>query len=929
VGISFERPMFLILAIPLLAFTLIPWFKLSKTTRRSGKHVLSLTLRIICIVLTTLLLSGFMTVKQTKKTSVIILADLSDSTRHVRQQMNNYVRDAVEHADKETRIGLMTFGYDTVYELPLTTDLRFVSFETSPQGNHTNLANAIIMANAMMPSDTNRRIIILTDGKQTIGDALESARQVAAQGVRIDAILLETGTVGKEVQVNKINLPETLYVGEEFELVVEIESNYKADAVLRLFDEQELKTVQNISLQEGINKFVFTDVATAPGVKNYRVEIETKEDDILRNNRMYSYIRVLGTPRLLIIDGTGNESHEFVKILGDTANYDVVSPRMAPTTLENLRKYESVVMMNVSKSDLPQGFDDMLEQYVRQLGRGLLTVGGDESYALGGWADSTLEKILPVNVYQRDEGEIASLALVILIDNSGSMQSGHNSPLELAKEGAARAVRSLKNIDEVGVIAFSDNAKRIVEMTSGEDKDYVINRIARIPSGGGTMMYTAMEMAYNDLVNSDKAVKHVILLSDGNPADKGFDKIAQMMKEKNITLTTIAIGGSANVNLLASLARITEGRIYKAVNAKDLPDIMLQETFLAMGEYLNNKTFIPSLVQSSPVVKGITSFTQLHGYIGTELKDAATLVLASDDDRPIYAEWQYGLGFVASYTSDLNGKWSKTLLEWDKGQDFILNMVSRILPQEEDPDLGRVETSKSGDKGHIKAILNTGIEGGEDNIETIAQVISPSGKEINVPLTLSGLGVYEGDFVLEEEGNYLINVVQYKDGKVILSKESAIVSSYSDEYDAFLKSGEVINTVVSNANGEVWDNIHDILKIKLLGAKEYIGYTLPLLILIIIILLIDITIRRLQFGSFIRAITQKSSAGVEMVRDVYTTRVKPKVFKPESEEKQKVAKTDKKVKEKKDFGKEAEEKKPTTSVSSLLEVKETKGRKKL
>ena len=284
------------------------------------------------------------------------------------------------------------------------------------------------MANAMMPSDTNRRIIILTDGKQTIGDALESARQVAAQGVRIDAILLETGTVGKEVQVNKINLPETLYVGEEFELVVEIESNYKADAVLRLFDEQELKTVQNISLQEGINKFVFTDVATAPGVKNYRVEIETKEDDILRNNRMYSYIRVLGTPRLLIIDGTGNESHEFVKILGDTANYDVVSPRMAPTTLENLRKYESVVMMNVSKSDLPQGFDDMLEQYVRQLGRGLLTVGGDESYALGGWADSTLEKILPVNVYQRDEGEIASLALVILIDNSGSMQSGHNSP---------------------------------------------------------------------------------------------------------------------------------------------------------------------------------------------------------------------------------------------------------------------------------------------------------------------------------------------------------------------------------------------------------------------------------------------------------------------------------------------------------------------
>lgn len=928
-GISFERPMFLLLAIPLLAITLIPWLKLSKVSRRSGKHILSLTLRIICIVLITLLLSGFMTVKQTRKTSIIILADLSDSTRHVRQIMNNYVRDAVEHADKETSIGLMTFGYNTVYELPLSTDLRFVSFETTPQGNHTNLANAIIMANAMMPSDTNRRIVILTDGKQTIGDALESARQVAAQGVRIDAILLDTGTIGKEVQINRINLPEVLYVGEEFELVVEIESNHKTDAVLRLYDEQELKTEQNISLQEGINKFVFTDVATSPGVKNYRVEVETKEDDILRNNRMYSYIKVLGTPKLLIIDGTGNESHEFVKILGDTANYDVILPRMAPTTLENLRKYESVVLMNVKKSDLPDGFDDMLEQYVRQLGRGLLTVGGDESYALGGWADSTLEKILPVNVYQRDEGELASLALVILIDNSGSMESGPNSPLELAKEGASRAVRSLKNIDEVGVISFSDNANRVVEMTSGEDKEYVIGRIARIPSGGGTMMYTAMKMAYEDLVKSDKAIKHVILLSDGNPADKGFEIIAERMREANITLTSIAIGGGANVDLLSSLARITEGRIYRAVEAKDLPDIMLQETFLAMGEYLNNKTFVPSIVHSSPVIKGISSFTQLHGYIGTELKDAASLVLASDDDRPIYAEWQYGLGFVASYTSDLNGKWSSSLLKWDKGQDFIQNMVSRILPQEEDPDLGRIETSKSGDKGHIKAIFNTGMEDDEVQIDTIAQVISPTGKEFSVPLTLSGLGVYEGDFTLEEEGNYLITVLQYKDGKVTLSKESAIVSPYSDEYDAFLESGEVINTVVSNANGKVWDNMHDIFKIKIIGAKEYIGYTLPLLVLIIIILLTDITIRRLQFNNLIRTITKKSAAGVEAIREIYGTRVKPKVFKPEAEE-NKAVKTAKKVKEKKEVVKETEtDKKPATSVSSLLEVKETKGRKKL
>lgn len=288
------------------------------------------------------------------------------------------------------------------------------------------------------------------------------------------------------MQVNRINTPETIYEGEQFELTVEIQSNYKTDAILRLYSENELKSTEKISLQEGINRFVFTDTATSSGVKSYRAEVETLEDDVLKNNRMYSYIRILGTPKILIIDGSGKESHELVKIIGDNADYDVISPVMVPTKLENLRKYESVILMNVQKSDLPDNWDDLLELYVRQLGRGLLTIGGDRSYALGGWSDTTLEKILPVNVYQRNEAEISSLALTILIDNSGSMGSGKGSSLELAKEGAARAVHSLKSIDEVSVIAFSDNANRIVEMTSAKEKDYVINQIAKIPPGGGT-----------------------------------------------------------------------------------------------------------------------------------------------------------------------------------------------------------------------------------------------------------------------------------------------------------------------------------------------------------------------------------------------------------------------------------------------------------
>ncbi len=924
-GISFERPLFLIILLPLILFTLIPFLKISKSVRRLLKHRISIILRIISIIVITALLSGFMTYRQTKKNSVIILADLSDSTKHVRDIMNEYIKKAIESKDDDTTIGLMTFAYDTVYEIPLSSDLNFTSFETYPKPGHTDIANAITMANAMMPSDTNRRIILLTDGKQTIGDAVSTAKSVASQGVRVDAILLETGSTNREIQINNIKTPDILYKGEQFEITVEIESSYKTDAILKLFSENSLKYEKSISLQTGTNRFVFTDTAESSGVKTYRAEVFTKEDDIQKNNRMYTFIKVLGTPKILIVDGTGNESHELVKMIKNSAEYDVKVPQTVPSTLENLRKYDGIILMNTQKSDLPDKWDDMLEIYVRQLGRGLLTIGGDQAYALGGWADTTLEKILPVNVYQRDEAQLTGLALSILIDNSGSMGSGHNSPLELAKDGAARAVKTLKNIDEVSVIAFSNDAYRIAEMTPGNEKNTVIGLISRIPPGGGTMMYNAMNMAFKDLVKSNKTLKHIILLSDGQPADSGFETLAKKMKEAKITLTTISIGTGANSSLLSGLAQTTGGRNYNAVNASSLPDIMLQETFLSMGEYLNNETFVPDIVNTSPVIKGISSFSTLHGYIGTEIKGAASMVLATEESRPVYAEWQYGLGYAASFMSDLNGKWSSDFLLWNKGQEFVQNMISRILPSEEDPDSGKVEITRKGDKGVIKAFLKNDLKDTGDNIKTVAKIVSPEGEEIEVPLALSGLGTYEGSFTLAEEGSYVVNVLQSNGESILTNKESALAASYSDEYDSFVKSTGILEVVCRNANGKVWSDISDILKIKIIGAREYQGYIIPLFISAIVLILTDIAVRRLQVKSLIELISQKTGFKVNAV-DIKIRKAKPVKVKIYTEkEEYNSANKNKGTKIKKD----AEPVKEETSVSSLLKAKESEGRKKL
>ncbi len=922
-GILFDRPWLLLLWIPLAAWTIWPlWRSLrSKHGQRfPARQKIALGLRLVALFLVCVLLAGFTTVKETKRNSVMILADLSDSTKSIRQQMTDVVASLCRYRDPDTSIGLMTFAYQTAYELPLARETDFRGFETHPDPQHTDLAGALAVAGAVMPSDTNRRLILITDGKETIGDVSSVIHSLVLQGIRVDVLLQETKAAQWEVQLSQITTPDILYQGEQFELSVTIESTYATEATVRLYGDQLLVAEQQVTLQAGSNRYVFQDTAVSSGIVSYTAEVSVEQDEVIRNNKMYSFLKVLGTPRILVVDGTGTESHELVKIAGEMAVLDVVTPESVPAELENLRKYSSVILMNVSYENLPKGWADLLELYVRQLGRGVLTVGGNQSYALGGWADTPLETILPVNMYLQDEGELESLALVLLIDNSGSMGGDGSStdPLELAKEGARRAVTSLKTIDEVGVIAFSDNAVWITPMTSGTEKSTVLNQIGGIAVQGGTMLYAALDNAYQALAKSSKTLKHVILLSDGQPGDNGFEKVTEKMAKEGITLSTISIGILDN-GLMKDLAEQTEGRYYEAQAADQLPEIMFQETFLSMGEYLNNETFLPVIAGSSPVLGGIAGFPELDGYVGAEEKELAALILKNEKGRPIYAEWQYGLGMTASFLSDLNGKWSSKFLQSDSGQMFVRNMISRVLPSEEDKEQGSVEVTRRGDKGYIR-LLSTQYD---KNYPTTAVVLAPDGTEQEFALQLVGPGEYTGDFLLNQEGSFLVRVTQQDNGKVVMNKESGLASSYSDEYNVFLTASSLLDSVCAATGGRIWESTDGLMEVKMVGARESSEHTLLFLILTLILLLCDVALRRLQLERLFRkrSASEPVLAADREEREDLRTRENEKTTRPTKRRNRSADSEDARLPEKR----EAEE----GSFSSLLRAKEEKGRKKL
>src|SRR6185437_1374531 len=104
---------------------------------------------------------------------------------------------------------------------------------------------------------------------------------------------------------------------------------------------------------------------------------------------------------------------------------DLTPPESMPVDLTTLAQYEGVVLVNVPNNRLPtvlqkEGPDNSLMTVVRDLGRGLVVIGGDESYGVGGYFRSALEAMLPVSMDLPSKLEIPTVAMVLVIDRSGS-----------------------------------------------------------------------------------------------------------------------------------------------------------------------------------------------------------------------------------------------------------------------------------------------------------------------------------------------------------------------------------------------------------------------------------------------------------------------------------------------------------------------------
>lgn len=907
------------------AFILIPiilvfmYIVLKKFKNLKRKNLVNLISRILIIIFIVCGIADITLSIKGRNISTIFILDVSDSMSLFKEKGIDFIDKALEEMPKNNKAGVFVFGDNATIDKVMDNKKEYNGIKSAPLVSATNIEEAINTSFSLFDKNASKRIVLITDGEENKGDLLNNIVLLNKENIDLKVYKVSNES-GNEVYVENVKVPDNISIGEEFTVTTTIESNVQTKAKLTLFSGRDKKAEEEVELQKGSNKFVFKDVQTTGGFKEYRVLVEAYEDTNGINNEYSCFTNVIAPPNILVIQGKENSALGVIETLKNTScNLNIVSPNSAPRELNEMLEYKTIVLCDVHKDDLNSGFMDNIESYVKDYGGGVVTFGGENSYALGGYRNTPLEKILPVNMDKRGKNEVPPISISLIIDKSGSMSSGNGevSKLTLAKEAAMNALESLRESDEINVIAFDDKYQNVVEMQSAKDIKSIKEMIGGISIGGGTSIYPALEQGYKSQLNSKGKIKHIILLTDGQDgfALSNYSDLINNIKNEGITLSTVSVGEDADGNLLEALANQGGGRHYHTDQYTDIPRIFAREVLLSAGTYIINEEFTPSISSNSEILSGINTkegIPKLKGYIGTSIKDNATEILTSNHDEPILASYRYGIGKTVSWTSDINGQWSSDYLTWDKGAQLIKNAIYWTIPELSDE--GKLSISQDGNEALIEFYSDSNLE--DSKLKAIYN--SESGNNGELELTQEEPGKYTGRVKLNEIGFYNFNVREEKDGEVINNYTGAFSLQYSDEYK-FNKNKDKLNTLVSEVNGKFINNPKDAFKGELKEAYKKINLSNIFLIFALVLFFLDIVYRRLNldFSKYFKKLKNSSEKNKKEKSKDEENKKEEKEYTNISDEKENddVISKDKKKKQKK------KEEKEQLDVSSLLKNK--------
>ena len=678
--------------------------------------------------------------------------------------------DVVERGMREDdRVAVIVFAADAMTEDPPRPKSEARGVQRAEIGRDaTDLGAAIRRALAEVPPDTAARIILLTDGVATRGDALQAAAAAVAAEIPIDVVPLEQRVV-PDVRLVALRMPSRADEREPLELRIVTSSGSPADVELRVKRDGVLIKKATAKILGGEDVLRIKEIAPSPGLHRYDVEItalDPKLDQAPEDNSGSAFVRVRGPSAALVIEGEAGKGVFLEKALTD-AGFRVESAGASgvPADLAALAAYDLVVFSDVRASDIAPTQIEALASYARDLGGGLLLMGGDRSMGPGGYAKSALDDVAPVSFDLKQERRRASLAEVISIDYSGSMGArvGAYTKLDLANEAAARSAMLLGPGDRLGVAHVDTKNSWTVPLGPVTDAAAVARAIKAVKvGGGGIYVDLALDEGYRALDGETVNLRHLLLFSDGNDAERlpGCRAKVTAARSRGITTSVVALGKGSDTTELEVLSKLGDGRFYLIEDATRLPSVFAQETILASRSAIHEIDFRPSVGAPGAALRGV-DFGEapiLKGYVVTIAKPRASVHLVGPEGDPILATWSVGVGRTAVFTSDLKDRWGAAWTTWP-GAARVISQLARDLSRKADDPRVRLESDAAGGELHIRATV-VGDDGRAQTFRRLAVVASgPDGFTRTVPLEPIGAGAYAASVPLSRPGTYVATAV--------------------------------------------------------------------------------------------------------------------------------------------------------------------------
>ncbi|MBC8162355.1 MAG: VWA domain-containing protein, partial [Roseiflexaceae bacterium] len=618
---------------------------------------------------------------------------------------------------------------------------------------------------------------------------------------------------------------------------------------------------QAVQLQPGPNIFSVPITSGEPGVRRYRAEINAPSDAQPRNNTAEALIQVAGPPRILIVEGTAGEGAPLRDALAAAqVTADLVEVAAMPAGLGELAVYESLVLVNVAASALPPGANDALPAYVRDLGRGLVMIGGTSSYGAGGYLGTPLAEVLPVALESTEQIEQPKVAIVFVLDTSRSMQNCHcNGPnrdtdtdrsyfetgrmkIDIAKDGVLQSIATLTPRDDVAVVTFDTAASVPFPLQTEVTQEKILQAIGGIPAHGlGTNIGSGLQGALDVLRTSDAAIKHAVIVTDGWGESIDPLQIAATMRAEGMTLSVVGDGPGASP-ALQELAEVGGGRYFPVNNPEEIPTIFVNATRRMLGSAIIEEPFTPAYAAQSPVLNGLEGgLPQLYGHNLTSPKTTATVALEGLNSAPLLAHWQYGLGRVAAWTSDTKGQWARDFIAWPGFPQFAAQLIGFVAPA---AATGTIDTRVQTVDGALAITAQLPPEADQPGARVIATLLAADGTRQEFILERSGVGVYTASAPLPAQGGYLVNVASSTGGQPQAQGAASLVVPYSAEYGLSQRDPALLASLAAKTGGAQLNTPTEAFAHTRSGATRPTEISIPLLLLALILLPLDILLRR-------------------------------------------------------------------------------------